>query len=81
MTERRSFLKQIMGGGSAAAAFPIVKSIEKLEMKPEDTLIVTVERPVSQQTLCELFELFKKNLPGRKVLIVTDELSLHVLKG
>lgn len=77
MLKRREFLNFF----GTSAAVPVVKSIERLDLQPNDTLVVTVEAHPSQEILSYLKEEFEKRFPGRKILIVSSEISLKVLRA
>lgn len=74
---RRDIFK-LFGG---AAAIPAVKSVEMLEMKPDDVLIVKVKASISQKTATEIQALCKSRLPGREVMVVDETIDFTVLRG
>lgn len=79
MTERRGFLKSLMAG--TVVGFPAVKSVEVLDVKPEDTVIISVEGCISQETAERIKQVFHNELPNQKCLVLSEGISLKVLRG
>lgn len=77
ITTRRGFLGLFAG----MSAIPEVKSIERLIIKPQDVLVVSVGGHASVETLNHIKRLVENQLPdGVKVLVHTSDISLSVLR-
>ncbi len=74
---RRDIFK-LFGG---AAAIPVVKSVEMLEMKSDDVLVVKVDGHISHETAEHLRALCEAKLPGRTVIVIDETISLEVLRS
>lgn len=73
---RRDIFK-LFGG---AAAIPAVKSVEMLEMKPDDVLVVKVNEHISQEAAERLRALCEIKLPGRTIMVIDKSVDLEVLR-
>lgn len=73
---RRDIFK-LFGG---AAAIPAVKSVEMLEMKPEDVLVVKCKRHISEEDAARIKALCDAKLPSRTVMVIDDTVDLEVLR-
>lgn len=78
MTERRGFLKSLMAG--TVAGIPAVKSVEVLEVKPAELLVITFPKSISYEAASRLKEVFARELPGVKALVLGDGAELRVVK-
>lgn len=73
---RRDLLK-VFGG---AAGIPAVQSIERLEVKPEDTIVVTYPGPLSDRTATAIANAIKGKFPEQKVLVLGEGMTIKVLR-
>jgi hypothetical protein len=59
--------------------------ITKIKLKSTDTLILNVKRHKMPKTLLEIYmstlqEVFKNNFPNNNIIILSDDVTLSILK-
>jgi hypothetical protein len=73
---RRELVKMLSGG---IAGIPAVKSIERLEVKPDDTLAIIYEGYLSQESAQQIKSGFAESMPGVKTLVLCGNPELRVI--
>jgi anti-anti-sigma regulatory factor len=68
-----------MFGG--AAGMPIVQSIERLDLKPDDVLVIKCAGRITQENAEAIKAQMEKIFPGRKTLVLDSDLDLKVLRN
>lgn len=74
---RREVIKALSGG---IAGLPAVDEIQRLTLGPNDTLILRYECRLSLENMERLQAILQRELPGRKVLVLSDGAKLEVLR-
>lgn len=80
--DRRDFLKTLMAGG--VAGIPAVKSVEKLELGPNDTIVIIYPGAISDQAADRLKRCLHGGLglnPTQKVLVLGEGPEIKVIRG
>lgn len=71
---RRDALKSLL-------ALPAVRSIEVTRLRPDDIIVITAERRLSQAEVVAVEGATEVAFPGRRVLVLHGGLKLSVARG
>lgn len=72
--DRREALK-------ALVSLPAVARISVAELKPDDVIVMECDGPVSAEAVKRIKETTEAVWPGRKVVVLSDGLSMKVVSG
>lgn len=65
---------------AALTALPGLASIQTADLKPNDVLVCRCDGHISEDLAVHLRETLERVFPGRKILVLSDGLSLEVLR-
>lgn len=75
--DRRELLKTLSGG---VAGIPAVQSIERIDVKPEDTIVFHYKDQLSDEHTKRVKEFLDRAFPGQKTLLVSGDWEIKVLR-
>lgn len=76
---KRGFLRSLTAG--TLAGIPAVKSVEVLNVKPRDTLVLSFPGALTQDDAERLREAVKQKFPHNEVIVLSEGLDLKVIRG
>ncbi len=81
---RRDILKLLRGNAAAGAVLPALKSVERLEVKPEDTIVLKFDDHLSHANIEQIRESFRTAYDGKfkdmPVLILDGGADISILR-
>lgn len=76
--DRRELIKVLTGG---IAGLPAVDSIQRLELRSQDRLVVKVKGLISDDQAARIKAIIERNFPERIVMVIDNTIDLQVIRN
>jgi hypothetical protein len=80
MEDRRAFLKSLTAGG-AILGLPQINEVKELRYSEKDVVVLKVSGCIKSELVEKITQEFHANMPGIKVLILSEGIDIEVLRG
>lgn len=74
---RRDLIRMLSGG---VAGIPAVKSIERMELKKDDTIVFSYDGHISDSAKLHILDSLAKAFPGHKAIVIDQGAELKVIR-